>query len=76
VRQNLDLLVLQPEAEAVTKVVPDVVVSAAADSEVVWAAGVVEEVVKSTSPTFVAFHFICKLVLGSLLTFISSFPTL
>ena len=77
VRQNPDLLVLQQEAEADMKVVPFVVVSAAAaELEVEWALAVVEEAVKSTSPTFVTFRFICKLVLGNLLTVISSFPTL
>jgi hypothetical protein len=76
VRQNPDSLVHLQEAEAVMKAEPDVAVSAAA-LEVVWALGVeVEEAVRSTSPTFVSFHFLCKLVVGGLLTLNSSFRTL
>jgi hypothetical protein len=63
VRQNLDSLVHQREAEVVTKVAPDVVVSAAVVSGAVWALAVeVEGAAKSTSPTFVSIHFLCKLV--------------
>jgi hypothetical protein len=76
VRPNLDSQVRQQAAEAVTKVVPDAAVSEV-DLEVAWVPAVVlEAAVKSTSPTFVSFQFLCKLVLGSLLTLTSSFPTL
>jgi hypothetical protein len=47
------------------------------DLEVAWVLAVVlEEAVKSMSPTFVSFHFLCKLVVGILLTLNSSFLTL
>ena len=70
VRPNPDSLVHLLEAEAVTKVVPDVAASVV-DLEVAWVLAVVlEEAVKSMSPTFVSFLFFCKLVVGSLLTFI------
>jgi hypothetical protein len=76
VRQNPDSLAHRLVAEVVTKVVPDVAVSLV-DSEVAWVPAVVlEEAAKSMSPTFVSFHFLCKLVVGSLLTLNSSFPTL
>jgi hypothetical protein len=76
VRPNPDSQVHQQQAEAVMKVVPDVAVLVV-DLEVAWVLAVVlEEAVKSMSPTFVSFHLFCQLVSGSLLTLTSSFPTL
>lgn len=75
-RQNPDSLAHRQEVEAVTKAVPDAAVSVV-DLEVAWVLAVVlEEAVKSMSPTFVSFHFLCKLVVGILLTLNSSFLTL
>jgi hypothetical protein len=76
VRQNPDSLAHQQEVEAVTKAVPDAAVSVV-DLEVAWVLAVaLEGAVKSMSPTFVSFHFFCKLVVGTLLTWTSSFLTL
>jgi hypothetical protein len=76
VKQNPDSLAPRLEAEVVMKVVPDAADSVV-DLEVAWVPAVVlEEAAKSMSPTFVSFHFFCKLVVGSLLTLNFSFPTL